>query len=306
MLLNMIHSILQDMASYSIDETKCTRMISPKSSCDKCIKACPLSCIHIVDGIQMSDSCINCGICSQACPTHAVKMKLETWDYIIHGINSKEHFSLGCKRNPGKNPAYFKDFCLGSLPDEYILFLLLKNPSIINNFDSSNCTHCELFSGFKDFTQRKRTLEEQLSKLRLSPIADGQPHTREMEIEEYDTDKRAFLKSFVNIRETLQNIDESQNTQIFFKLYRKLLKEYPRLYGILPITFPQKSGNCSHCEACSKLCPSKALTYTSSAITLQPFCCSSCGLCCDVCYDKAIEMHPVSLEDFLTDTIQII
>ena len=126
MLLNILQTVLQDIRDYTVDETRCTKLISPKDSCDKCIRACPLSCIRITKHISIDDHCVGCGICSQVCPTQAIKMKLQTLDYIIHETDTNDHFVLGCQKQNKKSSAYFNQFCIGSLPDETILYLLLK------------------------------------------------------------------------------------------------------------------------------------------------------------------------------------
>ena len=310
MLLNILQTILQDIADYTVDESRCTKLISPKSSCDKCAKACPLSCIHITEDIHIDDTCVSCGICSQVCPTQAIKMKLQTLDYLVHVADSDEPFVLGCKKHAGTNPTYSKNFCIGSLPDEYILYVLLKRPSMIQHFDSSECEHCELFSGFKDFAERKSFLENCIADNRiLSSVSDeGVTEKQKKTREEYDDDKRAFLKSFVSIRKALNDAtDETSDSQMLFhKVYRRLLEEYPELYGTLYLHFPQKSGDCSRCEACTRLCPSHALTLTKSALILNPSKCCNCGLCSEVCYDKALTMKPLSFEDFSSAALTII
>ena len=144
MLLNILQTVLQDIRDYTVDETRCTKLISPKNSCDKCVRACPLSCIRITKHININDYCVGCGICSQTCPTQAIKMKLQTLDYIIHETDTNDHFVLGCQKQNKKSSAFFNQFCIGSLPDETILYLLLKKPAILEQFDHSKCKHCEL------------------------------------------------------------------------------------------------------------------------------------------------------------------
>lgn len=306
MLLNILQTVLQDISDYTVDETCCTNLISPKDSCDKCVRACPLSCIRITKHIEIDDRCVGCGICSQACPTQAVKMKLQTLDYIIHETDTNEHFVLGCQKQNKKSSAYFNQFCIGSLPDETILYLLLKNPVILNQFDSSKCKHCELFSGFEDFNKRKERLWAHLEKLNFQ---ENQKKLLSCDdsVAEYDDDKRAFLMSFVNIRKTLETaVSETEDTPAhFYQTYRNLLKKYPKLYGILDLKFPHISEKCSGCEACIRLCPSKALTREGTSVSLKPSRCSNCGLCSKVCYDKAVTLKDLTLKDFESSSVNI-
>lgn len=307
MLLNILQTILQNAGEYIVDETLCTRLISPKDTCQKCIHACPLSCITITDTISIDDRCMNCGICSQACPTHAIKMKLQTLEYLVHEIDNNNQFSLSCKKHKGANETYFKYFCLGSLPDEYILYLLLKKPAVLDEFDTSKCEHCELSAGFENFKARKHEIEKHLSTLNLPSFLDKK-ETTEIPSKEYDEDKRAFLKSFFSIKEILDSAEsDTQNSNPYFhKIYRNLLKEHSELYNTLGLNFPQKCGDCSYCEACVKLCPTKALSYKDGMISLNPSSCCNCGLCTKVCYDKALIMSHIDYEDFSKASIQII
>lgn len=306
MLLNILQTVLQDISDYTIDEARCTNLISPKDSCDKCVRACPLSCIRITKHIEIDDHCVGCGICSQACPTQAVKMKLQTLDYIIHEADTNDYFILGCQKQNKKNSAYFNQFCIGSLPDETILYLHLKNPDILNQFDSSKCRHCELFSGFENFDRRKEQLLAHLAKINFHENHEDQLSCDDF-VTECDTDKRAFLMSFVNIRKTLETAgSEMNNSQThFYQTYRNLLKKHPKLYGILDLKFPHISEKCSGCEACTRLCPSKSLTREGTSVSLNPSRCSCCGLCSEVCYDKAVTLKDLTLKEFEASFVNI-
>lgn len=305
MILNILQTVLQDIHDYTIEENRCTRLISPKDSCDKCIQACPLSCISINKKFSINEHCISCGICNRVCPTQAIKMKLQTQDYIIHEADAKGHFVLGCKKYSKPNPTYFNTFCLGSLSDEVLLYLLVKRPTALNNFNDSKCKQCELSSSYEDFLKRKDAIQ-----MHLAEIDFHYDFAKSEEIspsEEYDNDKRAFLMSFLNIRKTLdQTEDEAGNSHAnYYHVYHELLKKYPELYGTLDLKFPQKSGKCSYCEACVRLCPSKALTRKGSVVSLVPARCSGCGLCTEVCYDKALSLNTLTLDEFQSASLNI-
>ena len=156
----------------------------------------------------------------------AIKMKLQTLDYIIHETDTNDHFVLGCQKQNKKSSAYFNQFCIGSLPDETILYLLLKKPAILEQFDHSKCKHCELVSGFDNFNKRKELLQTQLARSDFykSQRKSDLPDTLDSE---YDDDKRAFLMSFINVRKTLETINSEMNdSQIhFYQTYRSLLKK---------------------------------------------------------------------------------
>ena len=71
---------------------------------------CPVSASQNIS--TLTNYCVGCGICSQACPTQAIKMKLQTLDYIIHETDTNDHFVLGCQKQNKKSSAYLISFVL--------------------------------------------------------------------------------------------------------------------------------------------------------------------------------------------------
>ena len=47
----------------------CKRVRFRQSSCNICIDICPTEAISLPFGPEISDACINCGLCQIACPT---------------------------------------------------------------------------------------------------------------------------------------------------------------------------------------------------------------------------------------------
>lgn len=306
MYLKFLLNILNKVRDCEIDESLCTRSISPKDSCDKCIKACPLSCISIAKTIEIGSNCIDCGICSSKCPTKAITMK--TPEYLRRKIKEKGFHSLGC-RNIKTDNDLFKSFCIGCLSDEDILYLLVKKPSVIEDFDSSKCANCELFSGFLDFEQRKRNLTEKLEQLNFNDIKpSGFTPEDSMENEDYDEEKRRFIKSLFQLTWTNDNevLADEDDERTFYRVYKELLDAEPQLYSVMDIDFPQKNGACCQCAACVKLCPTKALRLEDASLFLNVAQCCGCGLCEEVCYDKTLVMGRISYEEFNGKELKIV
>lgn len=305
MLLKIIDTIIHESGDYKLNESLCTRIISPKSTCDNCTKFCPISCIKLTDKIVIDNSCINCGICSSKCPTGAIVMKTSVLEYLHYEIIKGNVLSLGCMKKKTSR-IYFKNFCLGIFPDEFILYLLLVRPSWLNDFDTSKCEKCELSSSYVDYKNRKDKIERTLNKLDI--ILNKTPsRNKNVNMDDCDYNKREFIKSLFKIKEIINDTHSENNKKFHFhQLYKELLDLEQRLYNVIDIYFPQKSGECSQCGACIKLCPSKALRLEKASIYLDISQCSGCGLCENVCYDKALVMGTLPIEQFVQTSIKII
>jgi Fe-S-cluster-containing hydrogenase component 2 len=74
------------------------------------------------------------------------------------------------------------------------------------------------------------------------------------------------------------------------KIYR-LLKGNGELLPLLNIRLPKLNGNCVFCSNCWELCPTGALTFKENKISLEPFLCTGCNLCKDICSFGAVRMY---------------
>ena len=74
------------------------------------------------------------------------------------------------------------------------------------------------------------------------------------------------------------------------KNYR-FLKENKELVRLLNIRLPKINENCVFCSNCWELCPTGALNFRENRISLEPFFCTGCGLCRDICSFGALRMY---------------
>ncbi len=74
------------------------------------------------------------------------------------------------------------------------------------------------------------------------------------------------------------------------KIYR-FLKENKELLSLLNIRLPKLNGNCVFCSNCWELCPTGALMFKENRILLEPFLCTGCNLCKDICNFGAVGMY---------------
>jgi len=69
------------------------------------------------------------------------------------------------------------------------------------------------------------------------------------------------------------------------------LKKNKDLVSLLNIRLPKLNKNCVFCGNCWELCPTGALSYKKDKILLEPFLCTGCYLCKDICSFGAIRMY---------------
>ncbi len=77
------------------------------------------------------------------------------------------------------------------------------------------------------------------------------------------------------------------------KIY-KFLKENNEFLPLFNIRLPKINGNCVFCSNCWEMCPTGALIFKENKISLEPFFCTSCGLCKDICSFGALRMYKAS------------
>jgi Na+-translocating ferredoxin:NAD+ oxidoreductase RNF subunit RnfB len=69
------------------------------------------------------------------------------------------------------------------------------------------------------------------------------------------------------------------------------LKYNEEILPILNVRLPVLNGNCVFCSNCWELCPTGALTFKMDKIFLEPFLCTGCNLCKDICSFRAVKMY---------------
>ena len=113
----------------------------------------------------------------------------------------------------------------------------------------------------------------------------------------------------------LSNDDKKLN-KLFFKKRFKLfnfIKYNPDCLVLLDIRLPSINKNCVFCTNCWESCPTGALTCNNknNAIILNPYLCTGCNLCKDICSFGAIKMmksknlNDISAEKILFKKIEL-
>ena len=108
----------------------------------------------------------------------------------------------------------------------------------------------------------------------------------------------------------LSNEDKNLN-KLFFKKRFKLfnfIKCNPDCLDLLDIRLPSINRNCLLCANCWEFCPTGALTYNNNdeagAVILDPYLCTGCKLCKDLCSFGAVKMvKPAGLKDISSQKV---
>lgn len=90
--------------------------------------------------------------------------------------------------------------------------------------------------------------------------------------------------------------DNKRINKLFYKKRKKLfsfLKTNEDCLAILEIKLPKFNKNCVFCGNCWEFCPTEALRYKNSNIVLEPYFCTACNLCKDLCSFGGISMRKV-------------
>ncbi|MHB8231634.1 MAG: 4Fe-4S binding protein [bacterium] len=88
--------------------------------------------------------------------------------------------------------------------------------------------------------------------------------------------------------------NDKKNNKLLIERQKKLylfLKENEELLPLLNIRLPKLNENCVFCSNCWELCPTGALIFKENSISLEPFLCTGCNLCRDICSFGAVRMY---------------
>lgn len=69
------------------------------------------------------------------------------------------------------------------------------------------------------------------------------------------------------------------------------LKKNPDSLPLLDIKLPKINKNCVFCGNCWELCPTEALKFKNGELILEPFLCTGCNLCRDICIFGAVKLY---------------
>jgi len=338
----IIETAASKIIPVAINKSRCAKLRSRLSKCNRCIESCPVNGISIDKSeIKLNNNCIYCGLCASKCPNNAIYIQEPTernlYKYVVELGEKGNTIVLTCSKNEESSDAAFKVPCLGSLSFEFI-FGLDSLPFDVNViFSEDKCKECEIKKGidnYYDTLHRVRNLRDRLN-MKINSIKHMEKtpvikRNKDSTSDEVDDERREFIFSVFQYAKKLPNYaikyflgldDGSKESKTIkqnptaekFSILRKELIKVDKAYSEIEIDeFPKPKlvNECRFCKACVILCPMGALEYEENGddlnIILIKNACTGCGLCVEVCYYKSLKLESRNVNDFLSNSRDIL
>lgn len=225
--------------------------------------------------------CDNCGLCTAICPTGAIQSETD-YDQELSAVLQLAPPVLMCQK---ASPQGFP--CLGFLSRRLLWALAEKQPLAI---DISRCADCKpAVAGHlhAEIAACNAALDTAaLPRLKLVKVKPRpQPSAPSV-------GRRSFFKSLFKAasKEAVRFSQSQRQYQYAFDPVVWLAKEQVSPCALFPGL--QVSSACSRCGLCINLCPEKALQLAADKLSFTPTKCTGCGLCAASCPAQAIELLP--------------
>lgn len=207
-LFKLANVIDKRMTAISIEKNLCTKWISPKSSCQKCMDFCPMNCIAFQkDGIELGASCLECGLCTAVCPTGALTQQHpslhQVVEEIIHTCEKHKYVYLHCSKMeiPEKDATTIRLPCLGAIPREAWVKIIGQCHNLMI-YHNGSCGTCEFQKGEAVWKEELSAAESIMEKcLLLTPDVLYVEKKKE-----YDHGRRVFFKTLLKEIKTTNHL----------------------------------------------------------------------------------------------------
>ena len=323
-LENLADIFSNSLKNLITNPSRCNRVRSPLSRCSRCIEVCPTKDISFNQDTLQIGRCLECAICTTACPTGALVFKSMSPMQLIKKVKSlintynKAIIKCGITKLEKKQDSCMEVPCLGSIGWETWTTLLLANDKIEIYLPEEACSQCAITTGANLFKKQLKKAEN----LTDSPvkIVTGLDKYASKKAKGQNLERRQFLASLVSSvakfpEETFKNAlgkkSQEEKEEPFdtwhpaerYRLIFDLAETHPHIAQKITTSLPILKGNCYFCKACSTLCPHNALSIIKNSeertLELESTNCTGCGLCTEVCFHKALE-----LKQFPADVLQ--
>lgn len=317
-ILSIAEKVSGIFENLRIDESKCAKLKSGLSSCNRCIQSCPAEAIKITEKLEINSNCLQCGVCASKCPTGAIDWQDSAGNSLFERITQlskkQETIYVQCsKQSINSSVLSLQVPCLGMLSTELWMLMLTFETKFVLVHKMEDCHKCSFSNGKDCFSNELNIAEKALGKKLLilkSALVEEKCAEQHSEI---DYSKRQWFDGvFGFIRKTPKKaiyswtedaIDPSEKKkldQISLMSPRKkvatyLIKSFPEIESKLSFKTPTFNERCEFCNACSLLCPNQAITQIEqngkTEIQVDPILCSECNLCQDICYFNACQLQ---------------
>ncbi|KUO49998.1 MAG: hypothetical protein APF76_05905 [Desulfitibacter sp. BRH_c19] len=332
MNLDFFSRLFSSLSPLKVRSELCSKQITPRSSCSKCLEICPTKGISFANEQLIVDQCNYCGNCVFVCPNHVFKLDE---DFILNKVIKNQKLIIACPPmlkniNIANHEDILKVNCLHQLYPELIIKMICIIEELVVLIDTDFCKKCQgydianLHSSIKTFAplintnlSNKVSIITNPNDLSLSKNKTNNPKE--------NANRREFFKTIVSntkkapqevLSYTLENLDIQKSTESKTgslekskPTKKKHILDLAKTVHFKPDTLlPYKHLaviDCNFCSACTKLCPTKALTIieeeNSKKLMFQPQLCTECNICMDICFTGKIQWQGnISNEDFLS------
>lgn len=311
-------------------ESRCTRSRHAHSTCTRCAEACPADALQAREGGPglVVARCIACGVCTAACPQDALLMRESLTAAPLKGCRR-----FVCRQAGGEDTREGGEVvpsqtvpCLLALGDEVLLMSALfhgKDPVTLVSACCSECLGEEIGGRIES---KLSVVEKKAADLGITLHCKRiQPRPR------HDESRRLFWSRLIGgtqagplqgsdqpVREALKRIQQEpakrvpDSRRMSVAVLRVARGRNPAcadrlLGGLLPAVDADK---CCTCTLCTAVCPTGALTLSyenrTATLRLDGAACSGCGLCADLCVQKAVHLEPVTVDEALSSNARVL
>ncbi|MEH6953751.1 4Fe-4S binding protein [Neobacillus drentensis] len=230
-IFKLVNVIDKKMTPFAVEPNLCTRIISPKGSCNSCVDYCPTNSISFMKNkIEMNDQCVECGLCTTVCPTSAISLQRPSLNQLVTDIIQKcvqnERVYLHCKRKPISDSeiSSISVPCLGMIPREVWVSISRMCDNLAVYHPDESCRHCEVSQGEEVWKKELDAGEAMSGKTFL--ITAGIQKSKQQP--QYDHKRRSFFTTlFSEIKSTNKIAVREALGGSEIQSYREKLQEDP-------------------------------------------------------------------------------
>jgi ferredoxin len=287
----------------------CLRTRFNGSSCTLCRDACPQG-LPDLDGVIAIDAaaCGGCQLCAGACPSGAIEPQVSE-AALTAALKRTEATVIACHR--ATEQCHLQVPCVGFLSEEYLLALYTAAaPKITVNV--IGCGHCDNYPAVRRLLERIHALQIKTG-VEISGKVSLADNLAALHFKPAAVDRRGFFAGMTRslLREataaltppaTPGNTPASyadkhlplRRKLLDYALNRILAEEQQRIAALFRWEV-ERSAECDGCLACTKACPTGAVSenFEEGPFSLQfdPAICAGCGLCVEFCLNGAVSLH---------------
>lgn len=307
--LEKISAVVQEeLSGLAIQRARCSLARSHLSRCRACQEVCPTNAITLTEEGPQVENCLECGLCAAQCPTGALVWKKPTFKELLAKVerlvNSEGIAYLYCSPGAGwaKDERCLQVPCLGSIPWECWLEILLLGDKVKLLLSPSSCQNCQVSTGQqvwqKELKKAQEIIGHEISIVSQIPVSKSQ----KSEENQKHRERREFFSLIFNLAKNTpakilangQNLANSPSPSEKRQVLIDFIQKNPEHGAKIQVPQPFFNEGCQFCGACSLLCPQGALRQEEGEegkkITLDGQVCSGCGLCGEICYHQGIEL----------------